>query len=265
MSIYRKVSTEFWADRKVLDTFTPEDKYFYMWCLTNPATTLCGCFELVKRRASVETGYSSETIERLIKRLEDVHGVIAFSRKTNELLILNWSRYNWSDSPRVDDPLLQSIYQVKDSGFRDWLGSLYNRRESITKRYFSESEDGGTVAGLPSIDAVARSSKSLARRASADAFADFAGQDAEMAKALHDFSEMRERIRHPLTLRAKELIIKKLVSLSSDRGTQIAILEQSIERSWQGVFPLKEDKPSPQNGQRRKSFSELAKNGGDVR
>ena len=58
--------------------------------------------------------------------------------------------------------------------------------------------------------------------------------------ALHGFEETRKALRKPLTLKAKELIVKKLEKLAPRNETmQIAILEQSIERGWQGVFPLK--------------------------
>ena len=60
--------------------------------------------------------------------------------------------------------------------------------------------------------------------------------------ALHGFEEMRKKLRKPLTVRAKELILKKLEKLApGDEATQAAILDQSVERGWQGVFPLKED------------------------
>jgi len=56
----------------------------------------------------------------------------------------------------------------------------------------------------------------------------------------HDYLEMRRKIRKPATLKAQELIIKKLERLKSEGQDPNKILEQSIENSWQGVFPLKE-------------------------
>jgi hypothetical protein len=63
----------------------------------------------------------------------------------------------------------------------------------------------------------------------------------ELEKAVADFEEMRKKIRKPLTPRAKEIMLKKLKELAKDEKTQIAILEQSIMNSWQGVFPLKDE------------------------
>lgn len=54
-----------------------------------------------------------------------------------------------------------------------------------------------------------------------------------------EFEKMRNKIKKPLTEKAKELILNKLEKMSSNEENKIKILEQSIENSWQGVFPLK--------------------------
>ena len=66
----------------------------------------------------------------------------------------------------------------------------------------------------------------------------------EFSRALHDFEEMRTKIRKPLTDRAKQMILNKLYELAPDEETQIKILDQSTMNSWQGVFELKKKKPS---------------------
>lgn len=58
--------------------------------------------------------------------------------------------------------------------------------------------------------------------------------------ALHGFEEMRKKLRKPLTDRAKKLTLGKLEKLApGNEEMQIAILDQSIESGWQGVYPLK--------------------------
>ena len=73
-----------------------------------------------------------------------------------------------------------------------------------------------------------------------DVFADFAGDDSELLQALRSFEEMRKKIKKPLSDRAKELTISKLQSFPSAQW--IAILNQSVFNSWQGLFPLKSEK-----------------------
>ena len=67
----------------------------------------------------------------------------------------------------------------------------------------------------------------------------------EMVPALRDFIEMRKAINSPMTPRAVELLIGKLNKLSN-QSTQvsIAILHQSIENGWKGVYELKEQPAS---------------------
>jgi len=40
MAIYRNVQLNFWTDSKVEDDFTQEDKYFYLYLITNPQTNI---------------------------------------------------------------------------------------------------------------------------------------------------------------------------------------------------------------------------------
>ena len=61
---------------------------------------------------------------------------------------------------------------------------------------------------------------------------------------LRDFIDMRKSIKKPMTTKALELLISNLNKLSSDDKEKIAILNQSIERGWQTVYPLKEIKTS---------------------
>lgn len=121
MAIYRNVQLSFWTDPKVADEFTPEDKYFYLYLMTNPHTNLCGCYELSLTQASFETGYSKESISRLIDRMENVHNVIKYSKETKEILILNWSKYNWTRSEDFKKPLLKEIANIKNSQFSQYL------------------------------------------------------------------------------------------------------------------------------------------------
>ena len=98
MAIYRNVQLSFWTDNKVLDDFTPEDRYFYLYLFTNPQTNLCGCSEFSWKAMSNPTGYSKDTLERLLDRFQQEHKVIEFSPNTREILLLNWYKYNWTKS-----------------------------------------------------------------------------------------------------------------------------------------------------------------------
>ena len=78
MAFYRTIQITFWTDTKIVDDFTPEDKYFYLYLFTNPHTNLCGCYEISKNQMSIELGYTKEVVERLIKRFSEIHKVINY-------------------------------------------------------------------------------------------------------------------------------------------------------------------------------------------
>lgn len=70
----------------------------------------------------------------------------------------------------------------------------------------------------------------------------FAVDSPELAEALKGYEASRKAMHKPLTLRAKTLTLNKLRKMApGNEELQIAILDQSVERGWQGIFPLKQD------------------------
>lgn len=124
MAIYRTIQLSFWTDNKVVDDFTPEDKYFYLYLFTNPQTNLCGCYEVSLKTMSDQTGYTKDTIERLLSRFETIHKVIMYSKETKEVLLLNWHKYNWTKSPDFIKGLNNHINKVKCDRFKEILCNL---------------------------------------------------------------------------------------------------------------------------------------------
>jgi len=58
-------------------------------------------------------------------------------------------------------------------------------------------------------------------------------------QAWRDYKDMRKKIKKPMTAKAEQMAIKKLEGMTEDLCTAIQIVEQSIEHSWNGLFPLK--------------------------
>lgn len=146
MAIYRNVSMSFWTDSKVVDDFTPEDKFFYLYLFTNPHTNLCGCYEISIKQMAYETGYGTDTIEKLICRLETVHNVIRYNQSTKELLILNWHKYNWTVSEKFRKPLSKEIGEVKCEAFRDYLIDVFNGNDTVSIGYLYPTDTTDTVS-----------------------------------------------------------------------------------------------------------------------
>lgn len=147
MAIYRTIYMNFWKDTKIVDDFTPEDKYFMLYCLTNDYTNLCGCFEISIRQMAIDTGYNTETIERLLERFEKVHKIIFYNKENKEMLIRNWYKYNWTKSEKLDKPLLKELENIKTTDFKAFISNKYNKRDTVSIPYIYtiDTSDAVTV------------------------------------------------------------------------------------------------------------------------
>ena len=143
MATYRNIQLSFWTDSKITDDFTPEDKYFYLYLLTNPHTNTCGCYELSTKQMAIETGYSKETVERLIDRFALIHKVIRYSRENKELLLINWRKYNWTSSDKLRISIYNCIKPIKTKDFKEYLLAYFEGcEEDDDTETLSEDESG---------------------------------------------------------------------------------------------------------------------------
>lgn len=64
--------------------------------------------------------------------------------------------------------------------------------------------------------------------------------DDSLKSTIYEFIKMRKMIKKPLTDKALKLMLSKLDKMATSRSDKVAILNQSIMNSWQGIFELKE-------------------------
>ncbi len=131
--VKRAVSVSFWTDKKVTENFSPEDKFFMLYLLTNPQTTQLGIYEFSVSDASHRTGYSKETINILLNRFENVYGIIKYSQITGEVAIKNFLRHSIVKGGKpVMDCLLKEEKKVKDKSLLQYVfDNLENYKESL--------------------------------------------------------------------------------------------------------------------------------------
>ena len=80
----------------------------------------------------------------------------------------------------------------------------------------------------------------------------------EVKEAIREFIKMRKLIKAPMTEKALCLMTNKLRQMSLDPKTQVAILNQSIENSWKGIFPLRETNKNRTAQQLNESYDMMA-------
>ncbi|MGE7873801.1 DnaD domain-containing protein [Bacillus paramycoides] len=115
MAKYRHVRTTFWSDPKVTEEMTPEDRYFYLYLMTNEHTTQIGVYTITRKQMAFELGYSIESTKALLDRFTKHHELIVYNEETRELCILNWGKYNLIKGGKpVEDCIQKELKTIKD-------------------------------------------------------------------------------------------------------------------------------------------------------
>ena len=147
MGIKRIVDTSFWTDGKV-DEFTPEDKYFMLYLLTNPFSKQLGIYEISIKQAAFQMGYSVEAVASLIDRFENKYHIIRFSKETNEIAIINFLRHSVIKGGKpVEDCIKQDMARVKNKELIEFvflrlrgIDGLNATVNKILKEYFNDND-----------------------------------------------------------------------------------------------------------------------------
>lgn len=131
MGIKRIIDTSFWNDVKV-EYFSPEDKYFMLYLLSNPFTTQLGIYEFRIRQAAFQLGYSEEAVKVLLDRFEKKYGIILYSQETDEIALLNFLRHSIiKGGAPVRDLLIKEIKQVKNKELISTVFSHIKRYDNL--------------------------------------------------------------------------------------------------------------------------------------
>ena len=111
---YRYVHTRFWEDPNMLE-LTWEQKYFYLYLITNPKSSQCGISEFPLKLVIAHTGFNKEKILELIDMFENKLKKIKYNPETNEIAIKNWGKYNYlADNIKVKKHIESEFKKVKD-------------------------------------------------------------------------------------------------------------------------------------------------------
>ena len=161
MAIYRNVAMSFWTDSKIVDDFTPEERYMYLYLFTNPHTNLCGCYEISTKQIADETGYGVIKVKNLLSNLESKHSVIRYSEQTKEVLILKWHKYNWTKSDKFRIPLEKEIESVKCVEFSTFLRDLLDGNDTVSIPYAYHSDTRARTVSVSDTDTVSDTVKEI--------------------------------------------------------------------------------------------------------
>ena len=146
MAKYRHVYTSFWNDPRVVEEMTAEDKYFYLYLLTNEYTTQIGIYSITKKQMAFDLGYSPESVGALLQRFANHHNIIRYNDETRELAIKNWAKYNLQKGGKpILDCVRKELSQVKDTSLIQYVGEFVEKPE--IKSLYDSYDDTSTISG----------------------------------------------------------------------------------------------------------------------
>lgn len=135
MALFRQLRTGLWQDGFILG-LKPKEKYFYIYLMTNARTTQCGIFKLVKPLAELELGYDRETIDELLKSFVD-YGKIDYCEETDEIMVVNWIKYNFINSKNTILCINKELKDVKNKEFVKILYKLCVEKDYPIEQIFN--------------------------------------------------------------------------------------------------------------------------------
>lgn len=98
MATQRYISTSFWDDEWV-SSLDPSEKLLYLYFMTNPLTNIAGIYETTIRRVCFDTGFNTETTNRMILRFNNDHKLYYLH---GYVIIPSWPKHQkWEDKQTI--------------------------------------------------------------------------------------------------------------------------------------------------------------------
>ncbi|MEH7226365.1 DnaD domain protein [Bacillus sp. JJ1566] len=147
MAKYRMVRTDFWMNPVVSEEMTPEDKYFFLYLLTNPHTTQIGIYRITKKQMAFDMGYSIETVHSLMDRFINHHKMIQYNPNTRELAIKNWGKCNLHKGGKpMMDCIFSELKEVEDPSLIEYVAENIDRQDilSLYESFYENHLDENT-------------------------------------------------------------------------------------------------------------------------
>ncbi|WP_231687878.1 DnaD domain protein [Bacillus sp. FJAT-27251] len=130
MAKYRMVQTGFWKNPVVSEEMTPEDRYFYLYLLTNPNTTQSGIYKITKKQMAFDLGYSIESVHSLMERFIHHHQLIRYNPNTREIAIKNWAKENIHNGGKpVMDCISSELKEVEDLSLIQYVADPIHKQD----------------------------------------------------------------------------------------------------------------------------------------
>ena len=146
MARYRSIQTSFWQDNFIVKLPLVE-KGFYSYILTNCRTSQCGIYNFSITFTAIELGCSEDEVRILINKFID-YSKILYDEANEEIMILNWYKYNLNNSRNTLVCLNRELEEIKNKDFIRRFYELCKTKKYALEIIFQGIEVGEEVKPL---------------------------------------------------------------------------------------------------------------------
>ncbi|MBQ3418521.1 MAG: hypothetical protein IJH31_00110 [Erysipelotrichaceae bacterium] len=173
-----------------------------------------GSFPTSIEKLAKSTGLSAQQVRTCLNRLKSTNEItITSTSKGTKISVNNWGLYQQLDN---DTNKLNN---------KEFNNQSTSHQQAVNKRLTTLKERNKEINIIKE--------KNIKKEKPFDCV-----NNLRLKEALNDFEEMRKKIKSPLTLKAQEIILKKLDKLAFSDNEKIEIINQSIENGWKSIYPL---------------------------
>jgi hypothetical protein len=140
MATQRYISTSFWDDPWIRK-LTPDERYLYLYFLTNTLTNIAGVYQIALDRIVFDSGFSAGKVKEIITRFEAAGK--AFYYQDEFIIIPKWPKHQkWQEKKKIESGIITVLKNMPPQllGFLKKIGYTYPI-DSLSIAYDSLSSD----------------------------------------------------------------------------------------------------------------------------
>lgn len=260
MSKFRQIQTSFWSNTYIQEEMTAEDKYFYLYLMTNEFTTQIGIYSITKKQIAFDLGYSLESVQALLQRFETYHKLIKYNTETREIILLKWAENNLNIGGKpVQDLIKKEISQVKNKEFlflmfencpenslKTFIAFLlenYKKTNNFNTSYESSNDSLNDTGAINNKEEIINNNKELIKEKNikkekskneVESYIKDLNLNDDYKQLLFKYVEYRKSIKKQI----KTIVpIQKIIRDFPDYFSLDEAIEIAQEKEWQGLEP----------------------------
>ncbi len=110
MATQRYISTSFWDDPWIV-SLMPDERYFYLYLLTNPLTNIAGVYQIALRRMVFDTGLKDDRVAEVLKLFEKSKKAYYYQ---GYIILPSWPKHQkWATHKKIETGINAILSELK--------------------------------------------------------------------------------------------------------------------------------------------------------